>query len=250
MDSIQAYIIYHRDFPFPPPSPFHTIVAKGDYHINPEMPHVRDDTGINVSHRQSSWAELTAMYWVWKNAKKTEVVGFPQYRRQLWMLGQNLSGKVRIEPNAQNLATLVSQAHFEAAYKLLTYSDCIVADEVNLSQSLAHNFLGYFPKETWDCFSDSLKFLGIEFVKNKDWWFQTCGMHYAHLFYMRWSEFDEYMQHLMVLLEHTDPVFDKHIPQHERIQAHLIERFFNYYLYVKRMRKISKPVALLDQSAW
>lgn len=218
--------------------------------MSPDIPHVRDDTGINVAERQDSWAELTAMYWVWKNAPKSEIVGFPQYRRQLWMLGQSLTGKLRVEPNAKNLETLVSQAHFEACVNLLRYSDCIVADEVNLSQSLGQNIQTFFPGEAWDCFMDSLKLLGLEFVKNKDWWNQTCGLHYAHLFYMRWADFDEYMQHLMVMLAHIDPVFDVYNPPKGRIQAHLIERFFNYYLYVRRMRKVSKPVVLLDLKAW
>lgn len=55
---------------------FKIIGVGGD----PELPYERDSTGDNISDKNGTFCELTAMYWIWKNASD-EFKGLCHYRR-------------------------------------------------------------------------------------------------------------------------------------------------------------------------
>jgi len=42
---------------------------------------IGDDTGDNISDKNSCYCELTAQYWAWKNLKDVEYIGLAHYRR-------------------------------------------------------------------------------------------------------------------------------------------------------------------------
>lgn len=42
---------------------------------------IGDDTGNNISEKNSSYSEMTAHYWIWKNVQDVEYVGLCHYRR-------------------------------------------------------------------------------------------------------------------------------------------------------------------------
>ncbi len=42
---------------------------------------VKDSTGENISERNGNYSECTAIYWMWKNAPRTDYIGLCHYRR-------------------------------------------------------------------------------------------------------------------------------------------------------------------------
>ena len=76
MDKINIYIVSHKKTEFPKNKIYKTIqVGKKD-----NFGDVRDNTGDNISEKNSNYCELTAAYWIWKN-DKSEITGLTHYRR-------------------------------------------------------------------------------------------------------------------------------------------------------------------------
>lgn len=51
---------------------------------------IGDDTGDNISEKNSSYSEMTAHYWIWKNVHDIEYVGLCHYRR---LFGINITSE-------------------------------------------------------------------------------------------------------------------------------------------------------------
>lgn len=82
-DTLSLYMVHHK-----PPTKLALALPNYIQHIQtgckqttPMRGVLGDNTGDNISYLNDTFAELTAHYWVWKNAPKTPFVGFQHYRR-------------------------------------------------------------------------------------------------------------------------------------------------------------------------
>lgn len=251
---LRSFIIYHRDFPVPPNRPTHTLIAKGDYRPPAGIDHVRDDAGKQIAQKGMRWSEVTAMYWVWKNAERSRYVSFPHYRRHFWAVAGNrfaVEDKFFVEPNSENLANLTSATNVDAMVNAMRVADAVVPVPARFALSLRDQYCRHHAAENWEVFVAHLAELGSEFRDALPWLNVCRFMHLYHMFVLRWEDFDEYMSMLTQLLERMDP--DIVCPSEgyqARVPAYLTERFFNFYLHVKRMRTICVPVCLLEKDAF
>ena len=83
--SVQIYVISHKEVEGISSDNLYTPLfvgsqGKEDFFDNNGRKYQRDDTGDNISIRNPDYAELTGLYWMWKNSS-ADIIGLVHYRR-------------------------------------------------------------------------------------------------------------------------------------------------------------------------
>lgn len=82
MEKIKVFVACHKQFEMPVNDacfqPIHVGAKNSDLKIENA---IRDDTGDNISEKNSIYCELTGLYWIWKNYKNADYIGLCHYRR-------------------------------------------------------------------------------------------------------------------------------------------------------------------------
>ena len=69
--SISIYTITHVPFT-PPEDPVYVPLQVGCA-AKPDYGYLKDNTGDNISAKNSRYSELTGLYWIWKNHADTDL---------------------------------------------------------------------------------------------------------------------------------------------------------------------------------
>ena len=77
MNDLTLYMVTHKTVNIVPAGRTPLFVGGGDNKQN----FLRDNTGDNISNKNKNYCELTALYWIWKNDKKSKYVSIEHYRR-------------------------------------------------------------------------------------------------------------------------------------------------------------------------
>ncbi|HHQ4314478.1 TPA: DUF4422 domain-containing protein, partial [Serratia fonticola] len=80
MSNIKIYTCHHKPSAFLDSSLIQPIHV-GKANVLNEIGCAGDNTGDNISFKNPFYCELTAHYWVWKNADPADYIGFMHYRR-------------------------------------------------------------------------------------------------------------------------------------------------------------------------
>lgn len=85
------YVVAHKEFILPVEDDFYSVIYVGEKmeRYAEENGELSDRKGLdNIAYKNPFYCELTALYWIWKNDKKTDPVGLNHYRRYFFADGQ------------------------------------------------------------------------------------------------------------------------------------------------------------------
>lgn len=229
MEQIRIYVITNGVIP-KMLSNFHFVLQTGSRGKKSIVEGcARDDSGNNISERNSKYAELTGLYWIWKN-QNAEYVGMLQYKRRFAIeYGCTLFGRRLIF--GYHILSSKDMMHCLRKY------DAIVAEEDLGSQTVDLQFRtggnrGLYPGIILDATEEIIKKEFPEYYDELRKVMNGTVINPHNMIVARKDILDKYCEFLFPILERLDeyvPVgFDN--ANYNRMYGWLAERLLGVYL--------------------
>lgn len=136
---------------------------------------ITDNVGENISYKNRQFCELTALYWIWKNAKE-DIVGLEHYRRR-FILEDNWE-KVMEEKKV----------------------DVILPTPLYVAPSIAQNYKDRHIASDWDFMMTCMKWIYPDYYKDAINFFETNLYSPCNMFIMKKTVLDELCTWLFPIL--------------------------------------------------
>lgn len=232
---LKIFVIYYKPaFIFE--SDVFLPISNGARNFEYEKEILRDDTGINISEKNSHYGELTQHYWVWKNfmpCSNAEYIGFCHYRR---FLDFNLS---QIPQQPFHEIFIADFPNMFAKYTEENIIDCIGDADVLLSNKFVadmdmyQQYLMWHPEKDLKLALEVLNELYPEYDNAAKKVLSSKEMYICLNFVMKKelvNDFFEWMFNILTVLEKRSNWEEYTDYFNIRMPAYLAERFFNIWL--------------------
>lgn len=195
-----------------------------------------DDSGENISEKNPSFCELTALYWAWKHDgfRHVDYVGLVHYRR--YFAGENPFKKHGI----------LTESEVE---KLLRGADVIVpAKRRYFIETIRQHYAHAHVAKDLETVRDVLAERAPDYLGAFDTLMARRSLYLYNMFVMRRTLFEAYCSWLFPLLFETECRSDirDYDAYQRRVFGFLGERLFNVWLIKNAWRMQEVPVANLE----
>ena len=209
-----------------------------------------DDIGDNISEKNPYYAELTGMYWAWKNLKDVDIIGLCHYRRYFDFHHQIVDYLPCTKLPASELNKLDLSIPKNIVSKLS--NSIVVAKRNNSRHSVYHDYCSGHISDDFHVLEKVISehcdvnylnaFNKIMYRNNK------CSL--FNMFIMSWGNFDSYCKWLFSIFSEMEKHVDlsNRTPSQNRIFGFMAERLLNVYIEANNLKTIERPVIWLDNN--
>lgn len=234
---IKILVATHKKYEFPNSSCYVPIQV-GKKLTGLELGILSDDTEINISDKNQSYCELTALYWSWENNffQDTDYVGIVHYRR--YFSGKDLSVKGRRIASAKELIGLLKEADCLVPYKRNYYIETVYS----------HYQHAHYIKDL-----DTVRKIIVnkysDYIKAFDTVMQSKTLYLYNMFVMKRELFEKYSDWLFTILFELEERIDisNYNSYQKRVFGFLAERLFNVWLLKNNIIKKEVKVISLER---
>lgn len=223
-----VYIAVHKDVQLDAREGYVPLQVGARFHT-PFCP-LRDDTGLNISHKNPRYCELTGLFWVWHNTRD-EYKGLVHYRRYFTRRGHVLTEAEIVD--------------------FLGDHDIILPRREPLRESAWQEFCLHSGRETDLVLTrDAVGSVSPEMLPAFD---GVMAGHHLHLYNMLIAskdEFDAYCRWLFAVLTQVERGVDMtgYTPYEQRLYGFLGERLLNVWVTHRGLRVKALPVKNTEQT--
>ncbi len=169
-----------------------------------------DNTGDNISEKNGSYCELTALYWAWKNLKDVDYIGLCHYRRY-FDIQEN-----EIIKNIENNRIIVAKRHVNCCTNLQNLTNLLTYEEAYITIDSLLEFLPNSKDAVLRYFYNSNKYTPY------------------NMFIMKWRDFENYCNFLFSFLNELGKKLKPNsYSRHKRNIGYIAEPLLGFYLTYK-----------------
>lgn len=233
--------------------------AINDYIIKPN--YYRDNTGENISEKNRTFNELTAIYWVWKNLQNEEIYGLMHYRRFLnifykkpFYKNEKRDIMKKISSDSTKIAKLNdAQKTNDKIKELLNQYDVIVANPVYCRidkkyVSITEDYKKHHLSEDWDTCMNIVKEYYPEFKKSIEKHLDNDKkLYYGNIFIAKKEWFNDFCEWIFtILFEVEKRITISEDPYQRRVIGFLSERLFTLYILHYQFKTKGFPIFYVE----
>ena len=225
----------HKPYRFPE-NRLYVPIQVGKALASDKYGYLLDDERENISERNRSYSELTALYWAWKNRyfDACDLCGLVHYRR--YFFGSEPFGSISIL-GEKELAAIMGEYDMIVPKKRHYYIETVRNHYVH-----AHH------AKDLDALESVVAALYPEYVESFDAVMQQRSLYLYNMFVMRSEAFDAYCTWLFAILFEVEKRID--ISGYDAYQARvfgfLAERLFNVWLHYHGLKVKELSVVNLE----
>ncbi len=184
-----------------------------------------DDTGDNISEKNPSFSELTALYWVWKNVRE-EYIGWSHYRRRLELSEQEIEYYIQQGVDAILAEPVIFQSEGEV-------------------QNIRELYISYHTADAWETMMEVIRRRDSECYVHIEALSQGTEMFPACMGIYKYEHFERYCAWVFPILEEVYSIIGEKWDRYQnRYIAFLAERLHSFYFmhYEPDMQIVTVPI--------
>lgn len=223
-------------------------------HVGKASSHVQlnfqgDDTGENISIKNSSFCELTGMYWAWKNLEKVDYIGLNHYRRYFAFGKKTLKEYIPVSiEEYQRFET----SKFEIL-KNLKDTDIILPKKKILVKSLWRHYSDLQFERDLEILVSVISKLYPDYTETVHKYLKENNKFPAYnMFIMKFSEFDRYCSWLFPILFECEKRIDisNYSVSQRRVFGYLGELIMGMYVIHNKLKVKELPIYWLNNNQY
>ena len=233
---MKILIATHKKYIFPAVD-YYIPIHVGKSNSALELNILSDNSGENISIRNNSFCELTALYWAWKNHffDEADYVGLVHYRRyfsgkQLSLLNKRIASKTELLSDFVNYDGIVAKKrnyYIESVY--LHYKNAHYAKDLDLVKEIIRNDY-------------------VDYIQSFEQVMSGKTLHLFNMFVLKRQDVEKYCQWLFDILFKLEKQIDitDYDNYQKRVFGFIAERLFNVWLVKNQLKLKERKVVSLE----
>lgn len=241
---IKVYQVFHKSYPVLNESNWMCPIGVSGY-IPGNM--MSDANGQNIAALNKYYCELTVIYYIWKNRRRSDYIGLSHYRRFLNFKIDNsfhdifaLSEKV-ISPEI--IDYLTDNTQYNLLEKIMNITDVVIPRRSLLLPNIKVQYLTCMESSPWLAFEAAIqKKYGVD-EKYLNFFEISPLAPICNMFVMKWDVFISYCEDLFEIINHVyETIGAPYDEYNNRYPGFLAERYLGFWLHFNNVSYLEVPV--------